>query len=116
MRIHHVALRVADCERSAAFYSGVLGLRETRRFEESGSLRSIWLAAGEATLMLERALKGAGRDDGSGHLLAFAVDDLPGWERRLALAGVAVQDRTAATLYLQDPDGHRVGLSVFRAS
>jgi catechol 2,3-dioxygenase-like lactoylglutathione lyase family enzyme len=116
LRIHHVALRVADCERSATFYSGVLGLRELRRFEESGSLRSIWLATGDATLMLERALKGAGPDDGSGHLLAFAVEDLPDWERRLALAGVAIQDRTAATLYVRDPDGHRVGLSVFRAS
>ena len=111
-----MALRVADCERSAAFYAGVLGLRETRRFVESGALRSIWLAAGEATLMLEHALKGAGPDEGSGHLIAFAVEDLPDWERRLALAGVAVQDRTAATLYVQDPDGHRVGLTTYAES
>jgi hypothetical protein len=26
---------------------------------------------------------------------------------------VAIADRTAATLYVIDPDGHRVGLSVF---
>jgi hypothetical protein len=26
---------------------------------------------------------------------------------------VAIADRTAATLYILDPDGHRVGLSVF---
>ena len=26
--LHHLALRVADCARAAAFYSGVLGLRE----------------------------------------------------------------------------------------
>ena len=29
--LHHVALRVADPERSLAFYSGVLGLSEARR-------------------------------------------------------------------------------------
>ena len=73
MRIHHVALRVADCERSAAFYSGVLGLPETRRFEERGALRSIWLAAGDAILMLERALKGAAPGGGSGHPPAIAL-------------------------------------------
>jgi hypothetical protein len=26
---------------------------------------------------------------------------------------VAIADRTASTLYVLDPDGHRVGLSVF---
>jgi hypothetical protein len=31
-------------------------------------------------------------------------------------AGVAVRDRTANTLYVQDPDGHRVGLSVFHVA
>ena len=33
--IHHVALRVADPERAAAFYAGVLGLRESRRMEDA---------------------------------------------------------------------------------
>jgi hypothetical protein len=116
LRIHHVALRVADCERAAAFYAGVLGLRELSRFEEAGALRSIWLAAGDAVVMLERSLKVPGGPEGSGHLLAFAVEDLPEWERRLGDAGIVVRDRTANTLYVQDPDGHRVGLSVFHAA
>jgi catechol 2,3-dioxygenase-like lactoylglutathione lyase family enzyme len=110
-RIHHLALRVADCERSAAFYSGLLGLTERRRLLDGSSLRAVWLEAEGVVLMLERALRGAGAREGSGHLLAFAVDELEAWERRLAAAGVAVDDRTAHTLYVRDPDGHRVGLS-----
>jgi catechol 2,3-dioxygenase-like lactoylglutathione lyase family enzyme len=111
-RIHHVALRVADLERSLAFYGGVLGLAEARRFEEGGRVRSIWMSVGGAVVMLERELKGGG-SEGSGHVLVFAVSDLALWEARLAAAGVAIADRTAATLYVIDPDGHRVGLSVF---
>jgi catechol 2,3-dioxygenase-like lactoylglutathione lyase family enzyme len=112
--LHHVALRVADPERSLAFYGGVLGLPETRRIhEEGGRLRSVWVATGDAVIMLEREVKGPGPATGSGHVLAFAIDDVPAWEARLGAAGIAIVDRTAATLYVSDPDGHRVGLSVF---
>ena len=64
-RVHHVALRVADPEQSVLFYGDLLGLREVRRFEEGGRVRSIWLDAGNAVLMLERAIKG-GPSAGSG--------------------------------------------------
>jgi len=111
--IHHVALRVADPERSLRFYGGVLGLAEVRRFEEGDRVRSIWVQAGSAVVMLEREIKGAGPSAGSGHVLAFAVKDVAGWEARLAAAGIALDDRTAASLFVRDPDGHRVGLSVY---
>jgi catechol 2,3-dioxygenase-like lactoylglutathione lyase family enzyme len=113
MRLHHVALRVADCDRSLAFYSGLLGLPEVLRLEDGGVVRAVWLAAGETVVMLERALRGAGPATGSGHVLAFAADDLALWERRLATAAIPVDDRTAQTLFVHDPDGHRVGLSVY---
>lgn len=113
-RLHHLALRVSDCERSLAFYSGLLGLPEVRRFEEGGAARAVWLRAGDALIMLERRLRGAGPAGGSGHLLAFEADGLEAWERRLAAAGVPIDDRTAQTLFIRDPDGHRVGLSVHR--
>jgi len=41
------------------------------------------------------------------------VDDLTKWEERLAATGIAIEDRTAHTLYLRDPDGHRVGLTTY---
>jgi catechol 2,3-dioxygenase-like lactoylglutathione lyase family enzyme len=112
-RLHHLALRVADVARSAAFYTDLLGLREVRRFEDSHGLRSVWLRAGDVVVMLEKSLRGAGAEAGSGHLLALAVDDLARWEVLLGAAGVAVDDRTSYTLYVRDPDGHRVGLTVF---
>ena len=108
-----MALRVADPERALRFYGGVLGLAEVRRFDEGGRVRSIWVAVGDAVLMLEREIKPAGAEAGSGHVLVLAVSDLGRWEQRLSAAGVPIADRTAATLYVVDPDGHRVGLSVF---
>ncbi len=113
MRIHHLALRVADCQRAAAFYAGLLCLGELRRFEEGGVLRAVWLALDGGVLMLERQLRGSGPETGSGHVLSLAVDELAPWEKRLTEAGVAITDRTDHTLFVSDPDGHRVGLSTF---
>jgi catechol 2,3-dioxygenase-like lactoylglutathione lyase family enzyme len=113
-RLHHLALRVSDCERSLAFYSGFLGLSEVRRLRTGGVLRAVWLAADGVVIMLEKSLRGAGPASGSGHVLSFAAADLPAWEERLAAAGVPIDDRTAETLFVRDPDGHRVGLSAHR--
>jgi catechol 2,3-dioxygenase-like lactoylglutathione lyase family enzyme len=115
MRIHHLALRVRDPERSLAFYSGLLGLQVLRKHQADAGLRSVWLRAGDVILMLERELVGTGPSAGSGHLLALAVDDLQEWEARLVRGGVPVDGRSEHTLYLRDPDGHRVGLSRFPA-
>jgi catechol 2,3-dioxygenase-like lactoylglutathione lyase family enzyme len=108
-----VALRVADPAASLAFYSGALGLPEVRRFSEAGQLRSIWVRAGDAVVMLEREIKGDGPASGSGHVLVLEVDDLEDWIGRLALEGRAPIARTASTAYYADPDGHRVGLSAY---
>ena len=107
MRIHHIALRVRDLEGAREFYCGLLGLEEMKR---DGS-RSIWLRAGDAVLMLERTLRGTGPDAGSGHVLALAAEDLARWEQKLAAAGIPIEDRTPYTLFVRDPDGHRVALS-----
>jgi catechol 2,3-dioxygenase-like lactoylglutathione lyase family enzyme len=93
--------------------AALLGLPEVRRFPgPDGGVRSIWLRTGSAVLMLEREIKIEGAA-GSGHVLVLRVDALLPWEKHLADAGVKIVDRTAATLFFLDPDGHRVGLSVF---
>jgi glyoxylase I family protein len=115
VRPHHLALRVADPGRSASFYAGLLGLVERARHHgPDGALRSVWLQAeGGLVLMLEKTLAGEGPEQGSGHLLAFAVDDLAGWDARLAAAGAIVRGRSAHTIYFCDPDGHRLGVSTY---
>ena len=115
LRIHHLALRVADPESAAAFYSGVLGLRVLRRVAGADGLRAVWLRAGTTILMLERELRGQGAGGGSAHVVALAVEDLRAWQRRLRRAGIPVVDRTEHTLYVADPDGHRVGLTTYPA-
>ena len=112
-RIHHVAIRVADPAASLAFYSGVLGLPEVRRAQEGGRVRSIWVRAGDAVVMLVREIKGGGPAAGSGHVLVLEVDDLDNWVRLLERAGHPPVARTETTLYVADPDGHRVGLTVY---
>jgi len=112
--LHHLALRVADPVRSARFYHEALGLSVVaEHVHEDGSVRSIWLALGDAVLMLERDIKLPG-PSGSGHVLVVAASDLAAAEARIRSAGAEVADRTAYTLYLRDPDGHRVGVSVVR--
>lgn len=111
--IHHVALRVRDCEASARFYEGAFGLREIRRINADGQPRVVWLRAGDTILMLELALRGSGQTAGSGHVLVFPSSDLAAAEDRFRERGIPITDRTASTLYVEDPDGHRAGVSVY---
>ncbi len=106
---------MTDLERAVDFYSGVLGLPLVRRQPGAdGADRAVWLRAGDAVLMLERELHGVDPVEGSAHLLALAVEDLGAWEARLGQLGLALDGRSEHTLYLRDPDGHRVGLSAYR--
>mgnify|MGYP001221134504 CR=1 FL=1 len=114
--IHHIALRVKDCALSARFYEQAFGLREMRRVDSGEGLRAVWLGAGEIVLMLEHSLRGGGSPAGSGHVLIFETADLAAAEERFKALGVEVTDRTASTLYVRDPDGHRAGVSTFRFS
>ena len=112
MRLHHVALRTRELPRLEEFYVRVLGLTVTRR----DGVRGVWLDAGGVTVMLERA----DTDEppvaaGSKELVAFAIEagEGPAWEDRLARAGIKVEARTEATLYVRDPDGRKVGVSAW---
>jgi glyoxylase I family protein len=113
-RIHHVALRARDCLVSARFYEQAFGLGEIRRTEQEGVVRAIWLRAGDSVLMIERSLRGTGHPEGSGHVLIFEALSLDQAEKRLKAAGIPIVDRTPSTLFVEDPDGHRAGVSVHR--
>lgn len=114
MRVHHLALRVRDLDAASGFYRDVLGLAfEREQRDAAGRRRAVWFRLDDVVLMLELHLRGsATMQQGSGHVLALAIDDLEAWEARLARHGVPVDDRTPFTLFVSDPDGHRVGLTV----
>ena len=109
MRIHHVAFRTRDLARLEAFY-GKLGFDVARRQEHS-----VWLRAGDAVLMLERAAESESTNGPTTReLVAFATTDaLDTTKERLRNAGIVVEAETKFTVYFRDPDGRRLGISRF---
>src|SRR5262249_34838686 len=97
MRIHHVAVVVADLARAEAFYSGVLGLPVLRRWTDAaGAPRSVWLEAGDAFIAIERAgVTDPTRADAAPgwHCVALAIPaaERDAWRARFAAAGAPVE-------------------------
>ena len=109
--MHHLALRTRDLAALEHFYIAIAGLALVKRDGE----RSTWLRSGGVIVMIERAGDGEPPPTaGSLDLLAFPVADLVVAEAACARAGVPVEARTSYTLYIRDPDGRRVGLSIYR--
>ncbi len=106
--VHHIALRTNDVESLSAFYQRVLELPLVRE-----GTRSHWLAMGQgAVLMIEARVDGEpSSDTRDQQLLCWMASDLSEVEQRLDAQGVAIEGRTAHTLYFRDPEGRRLGLS-----
>jgi len=120
LSVHHLAIVVADVERSARFYQNVLGLREIKRWDDAhGRLRSIWCKLGNgAFLALERAEQDEPRriDTSPGmHCIALGIrpDERNSWRERLEQEGFVVFRESPYTLYVRDPEDNIVGLSHF---
>ena len=102
--LHHLALGAEDVE---------LGLDEVaRHLHDDGTLRSIWLSLGGASvLMVEPAEQG--RSDVPHHsqgLFLLALKATP--DRSAAvLAELEPESRTRHTQYFRDPEGNRFALS-----
>jgi glyoxylase I family protein len=113
--VHHLALWVRDLARAESFYTGVLGLPVDRRWnDDAGKPRSVWLKlAGGALLMLERAPADALPGALGWHLLALTITR--GEREQLAETleeqGVPIVSETDYTLYIEDPEGNRIGFS-----
>lgn len=108
MRIHHVALPVTDLEISARFYSDILKLPEVKSPREGAR----WFDLDGTILMLERAPTGT-TNSSSLNVLALTIShtEREEWKHHLASRGVAVTKESPYSLYLTDPDGHRLALS-----
>jgi lactoylglutathione lyase len=111
MKYLHTMVRVADLEKSLAFYCGALGLRELRRADHApGRFTLVFLAAegdGDAQIELthnwdEQAYTG-GRNFGH---VAYAVDDLYATCERLVAHGVTISrpPRDGRMAFVRSPD------------
>jgi catechol 2,3-dioxygenase-like lactoylglutathione lyase family enzyme len=114
VHLNHVALHVADVERSVAFYRDVLQLESIPR--PAFSFPGAWLRLGsdqELHLIGERKQEVVSHN--RGNHFALLVDDLDAWERHLTACGASfVPRRTrpdgALQIFVVDPDGHYVEL------
>lgn len=119
VRIGHVHLKVADLERSIAFYSGILGFNVTQRFGSSAA----FLAVGDYhhhiglnTWESEGGKPPPGNSTGLYHIAILYPSrrDLADALQRLHRAGVRIEGvadhGVSEALYLKDPDGNGVEL------
>ena len=113
--LDHIVLRVADVERSIAFYRAILGCREERRVASIGLVQ---MRAGSAMIDLVPA-KG---ERAGGDLDHFALRIAP-WDADAILAHLEAHGVKAEapalrywaegegwSIYFDDPDGHTVEL------
>jgi catechol 2,3-dioxygenase-like lactoylglutathione lyase family enzyme len=113
-QLNHVAIHVADVERSVAFYRDVLGLELIPR--PAFTFPGAWFRLGgdqELHIIGERTREVISHN--RGNHFALMVDDFDAWERHLAARGVNLAPRRlrpdgAWQLYVIDPDGHYVEL------
>ena len=109
LSVHHIALKVADLVRIAAFYAETLGLPEIKRQkDEKGNERSVWFDCGGTILMLEE-----GKPVATENLIALAIQlfERSLWKRRLEKQGVKIESESPYSFYLRDPEGNRLALS-----
>ena len=117
--VHHIAIKVVDLQRAEAFYVGVLGMSVLKRWPSNDGQqdRSLWLdLGGDAFFAIERSDKAlpAKPENAPGfHVLALKIrrSEREGWTAKLAGAGHPIYQHTNYTIYVQDPEGNRIGLS-----
>jgi len=112
--LNHVALHVADVERSCDFYEHVLELKRLPRpaFDFPGA----WFQLGatqELHLIGERTEPVTSGNRGNHY--ALLIDDMDAWESHLNRLGIEYRARVirpdgAFQIFLKDPDGHSIEL------
>jgi catechol 2,3-dioxygenase-like lactoylglutathione lyase family enzyme len=109
--INHVTLSVRDIDRALSFYVDVLGCRLRARW-----VRGAYLEAGNLWLCLEldvRARGGKSRNDDSHVALAVDAGEFEALAESVRGSGATIwkENRSeGASLYFEDPDGHRLEL------
>ena len=114
LELNHVALHVADVERSCQFYRSVLRLEQITR--PSFTFPGAWFRLGDdQELHLIGDSKYPSVEHHRGNHYALLIDDVPAWQQHLAAVGVShlplrVRPDGAYQIFLTDPDGHYIEL------
>jgi len=114
LQLNHVAIHVADVERSVAFYRDVLQLEPIAR--PAFSFPGAWFRLGadqELHLICDEQYPLVAQH--RGNHFALLIDDVEEWERHFHDRGVPhlprrVRPDGAYQVFLTDPDGHYVEL------
>jgi lactoylglutathione lyase len=113
-QLDHVALHVADVERSCRFYEEVLGLERISR--PAFSFPGAWYRLGaKQELHLIGQRNAPVHSHNRGNHYALLTEDFDAWEARLRQLGAEYLPRRlrpdgALQLYIIDPDGHYIEL------
>ena len=123
MRILHTMLRVGDLERSIAFYTEVLGMRELRRQDyPAGRFTLAFVGYGpeaqEAVLELTHNWDTPSYElgGGFGHVAIEVPDAYAACEQIKARGGKVVREAgpmkhgTTVIAFVEDPDGYKIEL------
>jgi lactoylglutathione lyase len=117
----HVAIKVRDIDRTLAFYTGVLGMREMMRInKDDGSLWIVYLRITDTQFLevfpgAETERAPGWNTNGLNHI-CLTFNDLEAVVRELTAKGVKfiIQLKTGADrnkqAWIEDPDGNRLEL------
>lgn len=108
-QLHHASIRVADLERSRAFYGGLLRLPEIDR-PDLGFPGS-WYGIGASQLHLIQREPLPLKIDPTGPHFAIEVENLDEARRELKAYGAEVLDPGGDQLWVLDPDGYTVEIT-----
>ena len=107
-KLHHAALRVADFERSRAFYEGLLGMSTVPRPDLG--FPGAWYGLGDGQLHLIQCQKyGEGPIDPTVSHMAIEVEDYQATKATLSERGIEFLE-LGPQLWIHDPDGYTVEL------
>jgi len=118
-KLLHTRYRVADLEKTAAFYRDVLGLEEVRRFTSGRGSQLIFFKAPQSEELIELC-----KFDASGPVvvgpdlthLAFEVPDIDAFARHAAAHGYPLSDGPhrspdgSAIAFIDAPEGYEIEL------
>ena len=104
--LNHASVRIADLERSRAFYEGVLGLRQAPRPDLG--FPGAWYEVGGSQVHLIQNRKMMDGIDPTDPHFALEVENLAAVRDMLDARGVPYLQFGGAQLWVRDPDGNVV--------